>query len=244
MAGLEAGQYYTRMRPSRSTAAALLATVALASACASPPRPGVGEPVGEASAAVEAPASPFAVLPAVAGHTWKPAWNDVVADAIARDASELLDPGSVPLAEVQTICPGFATTSREGRLAFWTLFLAAISRYESGFDPAARFQEGWKDPETGKPQFSEGLLQLSYSDARYHDGCALDRAAGNIVDPSANLSCGVVILAKQLRVKKTLFPAPRPYYWSVLTNPKVRSKLQSYLAANAPALPGCDRLGM
>lgn len=197
------------------------------------------EPVQPLAEAISSDPSGLALAP-IKGLSWQANWTEHVALSITRHSPALLTPSQEPLNEIVGICPGFATAAPDQRLRFWALFLAAVTRYESGFDPNARFQEGWKDPETGHPQMSEGLLQLSYSDRAGHKDCRLDRAAANITDPAVNLDCGVAILRKQLAVKKTLFPGPKPYYWSVLTNPKVKPKLVTYLTEAAARQPFCQ----
>lgn len=176
---------------------------------------------------------------AASPKVWEPAWTEHVAKAIAAHSPELLSPGAKPARDVAAFCPGFGKADKAERALFWAAVFEAIARYESNFDPAARMQESWADPETGDPQYSEGLLQLSYSDRKGHPECALDRAQGNIVDPEINLSCGVAIMRRQLAARGTLFPRPKPYYWSVLTSQKVQPKVKAYLALAAGRLPFC-----
>lgn len=205
-----------------------LVLASLGAACAHDPGVEVPDPVAETRSA------PPAKKPA-----WDPAWDDVIARAIGEHSPELLVPGPGPGRDIKTFCPGFARAGAPERSRFWSAFFEAVARYESNFDPAARMQEGWADPETGAPQWSEGLLQLSYSDQQGHPDCGLDRAQGNILDPEVNLACGVAILRRQLAARGTLFPQGKPYYWSVLTSRKVRPKVEAYLSASARALPFC-----
>ncbi len=193
--------------------------------------------------AAEMPAPPATLAgPALApAPAWQPAWNAAVERAIAKHSPALLTPGPKPRRAIQAVCPGFVAATPAQRSRFWSAFFEAIARYESNFDPAARMQEAWSDPDTGAPQMSEGLLQLSYSDRAGHPDCTLDRAAGNIVDPEVNLSCGVAILRRQLEVRGALFPPGKPYYWSVLTSRKVRPKVEAYLSSSVEALPFCRR---
>jgi hypothetical protein len=170
---------------------------------------------------------------------WQPQWTGYVEAATFRHSPELLTPAPKPLEEITTFCPGFRSASRSERAQFWAAFFASVARYESNFDPAARMREAWNDPDTGAPQQSEGLLQLSYSDRNYHPDCALDRALGNILDPEVNLSCGVAILRRQLAARGTLFPRPKPYYWAVLTSKQVQPRLKRDLSTRAAALAFC-----
>ncbi len=212
---------------SRGKSLLLLVAIALA-ACAHEPGREVPDPVAEIPAA---PADPK--------PTWNPAWHDVVSRAIAKHSPELLAPGRGPSKDILTFCPGFAQAGKDERSRFWSAFFEAFARYESNFDPTSRMQEAWADPDTGAPQYSEGLLQLSYSDQRGLPECGLDRGQSNILDPEVNLACGVAIMRRQLAARGTLFPQGRPYYWSVLTSRKVRPKVEAYLSQSARNLPFC-----
>lgn len=194
---------------------------------------------GEIATVVE-PVVPAAfTLPVVAARAWEPEWTDYVVQATFAHSRALLRPAARPAAEIARFCPGFDAAGELDRAGFFALFLAAVARYESAYDPGARLQEAWADPETGEPEVSEGLLQLSYSDHVGHPDCALDRAARNLRLPDVNLACGVAILRRQLAARDTLFPGPRPYYWAVLTNAKVQAKVRAFLDEHAPRLPFC-----
>jgi hypothetical protein len=202
--------------------AALLAALVTACAPRSGVNPGVvrvSEPSGSQAPAASAstssdaaPAlSPFAQVREERGRAWREEWNHAIADAIEDVGQPLLDDDKVPAQEVQALCPGYFSASREEKKAFWALLFASIARLESGFDPERTFMEP-------KPlrTLSVGLLQLSYGDETRHRGCPLDPMQANITDPGVNLRCGVVIMRNQLQARSTLFPR-RFYYWSVLT---------------------------
>lgn len=158
---------------------------------------------------------------------WNPEWDTVIMNAIPpRMLSK-----EVP-ADVKVACPRFFELTTDQMKTFWAYFLQSVAVPESDFLLTDKYNEiGIKAPDrvTGKPNVSEGLLQLSYQDTKLH-GCAFDWKAdqarkpgelATIHDPVLNLECGVKILNKQLfgpgRVPpRTLFPA-KDYYWSVLT---------------------------
>jgi hypothetical protein len=144
-------------------------------------------------------------------YKWQPEWNKVIAEAIEKYGSILLDPESLPLTQINELCPGFKNGSANEKKAFWVLVIAAIAKYESNFDPSTRYKEGHP-----LYVYSEGLLQLSYGDEKNHAGLPIDPAKQNILDPSVNLTSGVIILCNQLRKRKVLF-TDKPYYWSVLS---------------------------
>lgn len=91
--------------------------------------------------------------------------------------------------------------------------MASVAKLESNFDPNCRFREGASLDYV----YSEGLLQLSYGDENRYKNVLLDTEKGNILDPEVNLRTGVIIFAKQLKTKKTIF-TDKFFYWSVLTN--------------------------
>jgi hypothetical protein len=176
--------------------------------------------------------------------TWDPAWDALIADALP---TELLGP-AVP-EDVRDFCPRFFALGAGEARAFWAYFFQALAAAESGFRVAARFQEAGipgTDAVTGRPIWSEGLLQLSYQDSAFH-GCDFrwetDRLLPasdprkSIFDPRANLECGIRILYKQVVQKKLpLFP-PRHFYWSTLTRKEGNASFRRFRAqmANVPA---------
>jgi hypothetical protein len=157
---------------------------------------------------------------------WSPEWDEFIKNALP---AKMLS-GSVPR-DVRDACPRFFELSDSEKKTFWAYFFQSIAVPESGFNYADRYREKGipgVDPVSGKPNVSEGLLQLSYQDAKYH-GCDFDWKAdqalkgtgeiASIHDPKRNLECGVKILYKQLfsiYAPRTLFTSSRFYYWSVL----------------------------
>lgn len=109
----------------------------------------------------------------------------------------------------------------------WTEVISQIALYESAWKPTSRMQETTMgtDPVTGKPVWSEGLLQLSYQDIQWAPYCEFDwkkdkllsptSPQKTILDPIKNLECGVRILAAQIRTKGTVI-LNKGVYWAVL----------------------------
>jgi hypothetical protein len=147
-------------------------------------------------------------------YRWKAEWNDYISEAIDLHGNFMLLNDSLPLTEISKLCPNFTTLDNQKKKLFWILFIASIAKYESNFNPTARFKE---PPPLNV--YSEGLLQLSYGDEKRYEKLPIDTKLGNIMDPKVNLTSGVIILVKQLRVRKNLF-TDKHYYWSVLTNKK------------------------
>lgn len=129
-------------------------------------------------------------------------------------------------------CPGFQSLTREQQIQAMAEIIVSITFYESGFSPVSRTQETTMgiDPVTGKPVFSEGLLQLSYQDVQnyksvFNGQCRIDwqkdkglnptDPAKTILDPITNLHCGLMILQNQLN-KKGSWVLSTGVYWAVL----------------------------
>jgi|GEM_PF-1843075 len=166
-------------------------------------------------------------------RVWKDEWNVFVTSAIDSIGADLISGPLVPTSDMSALCPYFSKASPAQRKAFWALFFASFARYESGYDPRTRFRED----ASLNHVYSEGLLQLSYGDENNHAGCPLAKAKGNVLDPKANLTCGVAIMKNQLKKKRSVFTASH-YYWSVLTNKKAEIKRDFTEAAKGLAFCG------
>jgi hypothetical protein len=118
-------------------------------------------------------------------------------------------------ADVATFCPAYKRQSREGRAVFWRTLFATIAGPESGYNTATPY---W---ETGRQQqYSIGLLQLSLSnEGNYKCGF---KSEADITDPDRNLSCGIRIMTKRIRMggviggDKAHFDKGGAAYWSTL----------------------------
>jgi hypothetical protein len=168
-------------------------------------------------------------------YSWADQWNLNISDAIDSHGTSLIDESVIPAGQMNTLCPGFYGAQPIEKKAVWALLFASIARYESGFDPNARFQEG---PDLHYI-FSEGLLQLSYGDEKNHKDCPIDKSLNNILFPEINLQCGVAIMRDQLRVRKVIF-TDKHYYWSVLTNKK--AEITAFFKKHVDQLPFCNKL--
>jgi Transglycosylase SLT domain len=111
------------------------------------------------------------------------AWTGSTLAAVARYDTVLA--GAVP-GDIKAWCPGYATNGLEERRAFWAGILSALAKPESGWNPSA----------SGGGGRYIGLLQISLQTAQAN-GCAAGSVAG-LKDGSANLACGVQIMARQV----------------------------------------------
>ncbi len=153
-------------------------------------------------------------------------WSQHIYNTIAKEESQML--GQNVADDVEIFCPKYRSLNDKQRLNFWGQFFAAVSYFESSWDPTVQFVEKTQplDPVTGKPTKSEGLLQLSYKDQKnYRMSCGFsytydklltekDRRR-SILDPYKNLRCGIKIMATQLKKYRKIGMSLN-VYWAVL----------------------------
>lgn len=138
-------------------------------------------------------------------------WSALSYQIIGAEAAPALLPGT---SDVADFCPAYARLRESQKVNFWAFLVSAIAKYESGFNAQTRVRGGELDAVTGQPAYGEGLLRLSYGDAREYVFCAFDWAtdrgmslgdrAKSIFDPLKNLDCGIKILATQVEKVRQL----------------------------------------
>ncbi len=146
-------------------------------------------------------------------HPWVYKWNHFISSEIMNYRDIFIAKDTIYKDDLLKLCPDYYNLSENDKIAVWTLLIASVARFESNFDPECRFRED----ASLNFVYSEGLLQLSYGDETRYKNVPLDPARKNILDPEVNLRTGVVILARQLVLRKTIFTA-KHFYWSVLTS--------------------------
>lgn len=173
-----------------------------------------------------APSTPIAEKKAELGddETWRPEWDASIEKALPAD---LLAPQME--GKVRQFCPRFSAMNETDRRVFWAYFFQALSGAEAGLKATSNVrhtepQVAVVDGVSHRMIRSEGLLQLTYEDARRY-GCDFDWAADRhlaehdpdktILDPENNLMCGVNILETQL-VTKNQSLLSNSSYWSTL----------------------------
>lgn len=155
-----------------------------------------------------------------------PEWSLHTMEVIQNEVAPDLLPGAE---DVESFCPLYRELNNEQRANFWALLVSAIVKFESGFDPTERFRESsmGTDRVTGQQIYSEGLMQMSYGDTLSAPFCEFDWDSDKrlraddprktIFDPETNLSCGIKILARQIRNRNRIsIPVGKGAYWSVL----------------------------
>jgi hypothetical protein len=155
---------------------------------------------------------------------WDPVWNKIVEEALPP---EMLS--SRVARAVKPFCPRFAWMSDVDKRAYWAYFFQALAGAEAGLEPTANARHTQPevaviDPVTKRRVRSEGLLQLTYVDAKRY-GCDFDWEKDkqlpekdpdkSILQPKNNLTCGIKILHNQL-IDKGKPLAWRKSYWSTL----------------------------
>lgn len=237
-----------RMRMFRKAGLASIALLALlAAGCTKHEEPPPPRPARPPKAIKPAPPTPIAVKKVELGeNTWNPAWDRIIEEAIP--ASMLSS--QVPR-DVRRFCPRFYVMGNADKRAFWAYFFQALAGAEAGLDPTTRVRHtepevAVRDDVTHRMVRSQGLLQLTYEDAKRY-GCDFDWDADKklkpddpektILQPKNNLECGVKILAKQIiDMHKPL--RSNSGYWSTLRlgNPDYRMFAKQMI--NPPAACG------
>ena len=202
------------------TAVALAAAIlTVAAGCRQAPAPQAAAPTQSPQKEIKpAPATPIDTKRVeLGGDTWDPAWDRLVEEALP---DELLSSPRVAR-DVRPFCPRFGLLSKGDKRAFWAYFFQALAGAEAGLRPTTNVRHtepevAVKDDVTRRMVRSQGLLQLTYMDAKRYS-CDFDWEADRklpekdpertILQPKNNLECGVKILSNQL------FVLHRPLFW-------------------------------
>ncbi len=184
-----------------------------------------------AQATKPAPATPIDAKKAdLGGKTWDPPWDEIVEKAIPPAMLS----SQVPR-DVRKFCPNFYRMNDTDKRVFWAYFFQALAGAEAGLNPTTRIRH--TEPEVAKidevterPVHSEGLLQLTYQDAKRYD-CDFDWPRDRklpakdpdktILQPKNNLECGIKILDNQIITQHRRLLTKKSY-WSTL-QPGTRS---------------------
>ena len=191
-----------------------------------------------------APPTPIAEKKEELGmSTWNHDWDRVVEQALPP---QLLS--SRVARDVRPFCPRFSSMAEADKRAYWAYFFQALAGAEAGLQPTTDVQHtepeiAVKDGVTKRMVRSEGLLQLTYMDAKRY-GCNFDwqkdsrlgekNPAKTILQPENNLQCGVRILFNQLIVQhKPLLSSTS--YWSTLQPARPSYRVFAKQMTNVPA---------
>ncbi|MDE2079164.1 MAG: hypothetical protein KGI73_02140, partial [Patescibacteria group bacterium] len=111
--------------------------------------------------------------------------NNPVYDAYTQQALEKYGPNllSGNVAGLSNVCPNYQNLSETQRLGFWTNFVDAVEKPESGCRIQTSFPES-------NGQLSNGLLSMSLGDSAPGIGSCFSSEAQTF-DPQSNINCGV-----------------------------------------------------
>lgn len=110
-----------------------------------------------------------------------PVWTEATMDALDSHGQNLT---AIIPADIETWCPAYEEQTLDGRKAFWTALLSALTYHEST----------WRQTAVGGGGKWYGLTQILPSTARLY-GCNA-RSGAALKDGPANLSCAVRIMNK------------------------------------------------
>ncbi|MGZ3802304.1 MAG: hypothetical protein ACXVCL_19215 [Bdellovibrio sp.] len=185
-------------------------------------------PPEQPSSSPAAPSSPatYKMVPLAwesAQYPQRTLWSEHLQKIILENWNSLL-PGAD---DILNFCPRYNVLNNDERANVWAQLFVAMAKYESAYNPLSRMQETTMgtDPITGKPVYSEGLLQLSYQDIQWAPWCAFDWSKDKslsptdpnktVLDPFLNLDCGVGIMAQQIKNKGKIVVSSG-VYWAVI----------------------------
>ncbi|WP_347357974.1 hypothetical protein [Bdellovibrio sp.] len=172
-------------------------------------------------------------------------WSEYLQETILNEWSSLL-PGAD---DITSFCPRYNSLDNNQRANAWAQLFVAIAKYESAYSPVSRMHETTmgSDPVTGKPVYSEGLLQLSYQDVQWARYCKFDWQKDKnlsatdpkktILDPYINLHCGVGIMAGQIKSKGRIVVSSG-VYWAVIKSGGKYQQINN-IASIVKSLPLC-----
>ncbi|MGA2649359.1 MAG: hypothetical protein ABSF28_02495 [Terracidiphilus sp.] len=198
------------------------------------------------------PPTPIAVQKEELGKpSWDPAWDKIVEEALP---AEMLSSSRVARA-VKPFCPRYAWMNDTDKRAYWAYFFQALAGAEAGLEPTADARHSEPevaviDPVSKRRVRSEGLLQLTYVDAKRY-GCDFDWEKDKqlkekdpdktILQPKNNLQCGIRILRAQLIDRRKPL-AWRKSYWSTLQPRNPTFKMFVKQMTNVPDACGATLL--
>lgn len=161
-------------------------------------------------------------------HPQREQWSDYLMTLLLTDWKSLLAGAN----DMKTFCPNYYNLNNNQRANVWSQLFVSMMKYESAYNPTSRMQETTMgtDPITGRPVYSEGLLQLSYQDIEGARFCKLDWSKDKnlsptdprktILDPYINMHCGVGIMAGQIARKGSIAIGSGAYWAVIKTNSK------------------------
>ena len=136
-------------------------------------------------------------------------------------------------------CPNYNNLSREEKQKFMIVYLAALSKSESDFQPTDSYKE--KDGTV-----SMGMLAIDRRAANKATQVFGEISDGDLEQPELNLKVGLYILKNQLlsstyRGRLLTGDKKEAYYWSVIHNEDKQLEIINDLESNRSSLPSSCR---
>lgn len=163
--------------------------------------------------------------PAKVFNDWKdhPEW-----DVHLRKKVDLHWPDLSLGKDMSKLCPNYDKLDVTLKKKVVSDLFIFVMYFESSWNPLSRYRETTMgtDPVTGRPVYSEGLFQMSYQDEPWAK-CGFDWSLDNylddtdpkktILDPFINMSCGVKVMARQVKQKgRFILGKGEGAYWAVI----------------------------
>jgi hypothetical protein len=121
------------------------------------------------------------------------------------------------LSDMKDFCPQYKNLSQDEREDFWAHLVAAMARYESGYNSKTTLGENNGNISRGLLQISFGSLSTTYK----KNGCSVIKSEADLHVAQKNIECGFAIITTLTKRDNTLaenrLGAAR--YWSVLRTP-------------------------
>ena len=169
-------------------------------------------------------------------YSWKCSYTTTLYSELSKPSFDSMF--EIPLNKsdlTEFMCPNYNKMNRENKQRFFVVYLAAIAKSESDFNPTDHYFE-----KNGTN--SLGMLAIdrtAANKATRNFGTITDQ---DLKDPKTNLKIGTYILHNQLKNSKykgRLLTSHQDsaYYWSVIHNDDKKKKVIKSLMSNKSSLP-------
>jgi len=136
--------------------------------------------------------------------------------------------------DIKKYCPDYEIFTYYNKVRFWIVFLSAMAKFESKFNPKCEYKENFKD-KNGKYIISRGLFQMSIESLRLNYGYKGNES--DIHFPIVSIKWAVRILKELIGENKRISGHYRKWYgkkvylggaryWAVLRNKKTNDKIK------------------
>jgi len=164
--------------------------------------------------------------------TWKDEYSSAIAEQFDKDFMRPLKMQKIDEGDLSLLgCKGYNYATDEEKKQFWILFLSAVSKPESNFNPMEEYKETDGTTSTGMLQIDPaasnrwcGILSKDMKKSNF--------GMSDMRNPTTNLKCGLLMMQWQILgvpkgsnmqqtrpdLKGRLFTDNTYWYWSTLSN--------------------------